>query len=470
MTKNMNFLPVVMSGGSGTRLWPISRSKFPKQFCELLDQPLHTMTLKRLQKYQPPIIVTSINFRDLTESDLRVNHFKTEKVIYEPQPKNTAPAIALVCKYLELQKKTDQVVGVFSSDNLIMNEPAFYEAVDAAAIAADQNQIVTLGIKPHKPETGFGYIQVQDRAVGTQKPTAVLKFHEKPTLDLAQNFLNAGTYFWNAGIFIFKVSKMIELFKKFEPEIWMQVSKLNKDFSNLSEIYASLKSISIDYAILEKLTSNELSCVTCDIGWSDLGSWDALAEARNSIKKDQADQLTEVGAKGNAIIGLNEKNYSLIGVDDLIVVDTVDAMLICKKGESQKVKDVVDKLKINSKPEFKKMTEEHVFENRPWGRFEILKNETHYKSKIIRVDAGQKISYQSHAKRSEHWILVKGLATVVLNDKEISVKAGEHIYIPQGAKHRIMNTSNSDVEFIEVQVGSYFGEDDIVRYQDDYGR
>ncbi len=470
MTKKMNFLPVVMSGGSGTRLWPISRSKFPKQFCELLDQPLHTMTLKRLQKYQPPIIVTSINFRDLTESDLRINHFKTEKVIYEPQPKNTAPAIALVCKYLELQKKTDQVVGVFSSDNLIMNEAAFYDAVDAAAVAADQNQIVTLGIKPHKPETGFGYIQVQDRAVGTQKPTAVLKFHEKPTLDLAQNFLNAGTYFWNAGIFIFKVSKMIELFKKFEPEIWTQVSKLDKDFSNLSEIYASLKSISIDYAILEKLTSTELSCVTCDIGWSDLGSWDALAEARNSIKKDQADQLTEVNAKGNAIVGLNEKNYSLIGVDDLIVVDTVDAMLICKKGDSQKVKDVVDKLKINSKPEFKKMTEEHVFENRPWGRFEILKNETHYKSKIIRVDAGQKISYQSHAKRSEHWILVKGSATVVLNDKEISVKAGEHIYIPQGAKHRIVNTSNSDVEFIEVQVGSYFGEDDIVRYQDDYGR
>ncbi len=467
----MNFLPVVMSGGSGTRLWPVSRSKFPKQFCELLDQPLHTLTLKRLQKYQPPMIVTSIHFRDLTESDLRLNHFNTEKVIYEPQPKNTAPAIALVCRYLELQNQTEQVVGVFSSDNLIQNESEFYAAVDAAAsAAAEKNQIVTLGIKPDKPETGFGYIQVQDRAVGTLKPTPVLKFHEKPTLDLAQNFLNAGTYFWNAGIFIFKVSKMIELFKKFEPEIWSQVSKLDKDFSGLDQVYASLKSISIDYAILEKLTSNELSCVTCDIGWSDLGSWDALADARNSIKKDQAEQLTEVVAKGNSIVGLAEKNYSMIGVDDLIVVDTADAMLICKKGESQKVKDIVDKLKINSKPEFKKMTEEHIFENRPWGRFEILKNETHYKSKIIRVDAGQKISYQSHAKRSEHWILVRGSATVVLNDAEILVQTGEHIFIPQGAKHRIMNTSNSVVEFIEVQVGSYFGEDDIVRYQDDYGR
>ena len=216
---HMNILPVVMSGGSGTRLWPISRSKFPKQFCELLDQPLHTLTLKRLPPFQSPLIVTSIHFRDLTESDLRVNEFKVEKVIYEPQPKNTAPAIALVCKYLQSRGRTEQVVGVFSSDNLILNETAFYDAVQAAGLAAEKNQIVTLGIKPDKPETGFGYIQVQDRAVGTLKPTAVLKFHEKPSLDLAQTFLNEGTYFWNAGIFIFKVSKMIELFKKFESEI-----------------------------------------------------------------------------------------------------------------------------------------------------------------------------------------------------------------------------------------------------------
>lgn len=466
----MNILPVIMSGGSGTRLWPVSRSKFPKQFCELLDQPLHTLTLNRLKAFQPPLIVTSMNFRDLTESDLRVNKFKTEKVIYEPQPKNTAPAIAMVCRYLEILNRTNEVVGVFSSDNLILNEAAFYDAVNAAGLAAEKNQIVTLGIKPHKPETGFGYIQVQDRAVGTLVPTPVLKFHEKPSLDLAQNFLNAGTYFWNAGIFIFKVSKMIELFKRFEPEMWNLVSTIDQSFSQMPEVYSKVKSISIDYAILEKLNSSELSCVTCDIGWSDLGSWDALAEARNSIQKDQSEQITEVSAKGNAVVGLQDKNYSFAGVDDLIVVDTADALLICKKNESQKVKDIVDKLKVSTVKSFKKLTEEHVFENRPWGRFEILKNETHYKSKIIRVDAGQKISYQSHAKRSEHWILVKGEAIVVLDDKEIPVKAGQHIYIPQGAKHRIMNTSATAVEFIEVQVGSYFGEDDIVRYQDDYGR
>jgi mannose-1-phosphate guanylyltransferase/mannose-6-phosphate isomerase len=470
MRKSTSFLPIIMSGGSGTRLWPVSRSKFPKQFCELLDEPLHTLTLKRLQKFQPPLIVTSIHFRDLTESDLRIHSFKTEKVIYEPEPKNTAAAIALACRYLEKQNRADQVVGVFSSDNIILNEPAFYRAIDAAVIAAEKNQVVTLGIKPNKPETGFGYIQVQDRAVGTQIPTKVLKFHEKPSLDLAQTFLNEGTYFWNAGIFIFKVSKMIELFKLHEPDIWQAVSELNENFSNLENIYSKIKSISIDYAILEKLSSSELSCVTCDIGWSDLGSWDALADARNSIQKNQADQIVEVSARGNAIVGLDEKKYSMIGVDDLIVVDTADAMLICKKGESQKVKDVVDKLKLNTKKNSKKITEEHVFENRPWGRFEVLKNETHYKTKIIRVDAGQKISYQSHAQRSEHWILVKGSASVIIDDKEILMQTGQHVFIPQGAKHRMVNATDSIAEFIEVQVGSYFGEDDIIRYQDDYGR
>lgn len=462
----MKILPVVMSGGSGTRLWPVSRTKFPKQFCDLIDQPLHTMTLKRLEKYDPALIVTSILFRDLTESDLRIHQFKIEKALYEPQPKNTAPAIAFVCRYLEMQNRLNQVIGVFSSDNLILNESEFHKAVNAAQIAAEQDQVVTLGVKPDKAETGFGYIQVRDRAVGTLKPTPVLKFHEKPTPEVARQFFNEGSYFWNAGIFVFKVSKMIELFQKYEPEIWSQFQKLKPDLSNLSQIYADIKNISIDYAILEKLNSSEMSCVTCDIGWSDLGSWDSLMEVRDQHKKQDLQNTVEVAAKGNAVIPQEGKNYSFIGVDDLIVVDTQDALLICKKGESQKLKELVQKINVKND----KLTKEHVFENRPWGRFEVLKDQGHFKSKIIRVDAGQKLSYQSHAKRAEHWILVKGQAIVVLNDQEISIKAGEHIFIPQGAKHRIMNPTQSVVEFIEVQVGSYFGEDDIVRYQDDYGR
>lgn len=233
----------------------------------------------------------------------------------------------------------------------------------------------------------------------------------------------------------------------------------------MNAVYKDIKNISVDYAILEKLTSPELMCVTCDIGWSDLGSWDSLMEIREEVQ-NKGLQNVQVSSRNNSVFPLENKSYSFVGVDDLIVVDTADALLVCKKNESQKVKDVVDRLKVVSP----QITEEHVFENRPWGKFEILKDQDYYKSKVIRVDAGQKISYQSHAKRSEHWIIVKGEAVVLLDDKEVPLKTGQHIFIPQGAKHRIINNSKAAVEFIEVQVGSYFGEDDIVRYQDDYGR
>jgi len=461
----MNLLPVIMSGGAGTRLWPVSRSKFPKQFCELLDKPLHTMTLNRLKKYGSSVIVTNKKFQDLTEGDIRKNGFNVEKVLYEPSPRNTAAAIGLVCKYLQIQGKLNQVVGVFSSDNLILDEKAFHEALDVATkTAATTGAVVVLGIKPDHPETGFGYIQVQNRAIGTKQATEVLKFHEKPSLQKANDFLDAGTYFWNAGIFIFKVENMINHFKKLEPEIWNQLESLKPDLSNLNEVYKDIKNISIDYAILEKLTSPELMCVTCDIGWSDLGSWDSLMDKREGLNQSQ--QNIQVASKNNSVYPVENKTYSFVGVEDLMVVDTADALLICKKNESQKVKDVVDRLKVTN-PD---LTEEHVFENRPWGKFEILRDQDYYKSKVIRVDAGQKISYQSHAKRAEHWIIVKGEAVVILNDKEVPLKTGEHIFIPQGAKHRIINNSAAAVEFIEVQVGSYFGEDDIVRYSDDYGR
>ena len=274
----MTLLPVIMSGGSGTRLWPVSRSKFPKQFCELLDQPLHTLTLNRLKKYGPTIVVTNKKFQDLTESDIRKNNFNVEKVLYEPASRNTAAAIALVCRYLEIKNKIEQVVGVFSSDNHILDEDAFHEALDVAVKSAAQGAVVVLGIKPDRPETGFGYIQVKDRAIGTQKATEVLKFHEKPSSQKAEEFIDAGTYFWNAGIFIFKVKNMIEHFTRLEPEIWNKLQALKNDLSNLSEVFSDIKNISIDYAILEKLLSPDLMCVTCDIGWSDLGSWDSLTD------------------------------------------------------------------------------------------------------------------------------------------------------------------------------------------------
>ena len=469
MKFSMKFIPVILSGGSGTRLWPISRTKYPKQFCELLDKPLQTLTIERLQKYGSGLLVTSEKLKDLTEKDIIQNNLKIEKVLYEPSGKNTAAAVALACKYLELTGRATEVVGVFSSDALILKEQEFEQALMAAVQSAESDFVVTLGIKPRNPEIGFGYIQVKERAINTQKATEVLKFHEKPNLEMAQSFIADGHYFWNAGIFIFKVAKMIELFKQHEPEIWGLISELKQDLSNIDNIYSKIKNISLDYAIIEKLAPNQLRCVPCDIGWSDVGSWDALVEvtegtafSKNSLKK----QPVQISAKANSVFSKQNKKYSIIGCDDLIVVDTADALMICKKGESQKVKNLVETLKLNDE----KITTEHVFENRPWGRFEILHDEPYFKSKIIMVEPGQRLSYQSHAKRAEHWVVVKGEGVVILDEKEFKLKQGEHIYIPQGAKHRIINRTSTLVEFIEVQVGSYFGEDDIVRYQDEYGR
>lgn len=465
----MKLIPIIMSGGSGTRLWPISRVKYPKQFCDLLDKPLQTLTIERLQKYGAGLLVTSEKLKDLTEKDIIQNHLKIEKVLYEPIGKNTAAAVAFACKYLELTGRQNEIAGVFSSDALILKDNEFESALKAASAAALMDFVVMLGIKPRTPETGFGYIQVNERALNTQKATEVLKFHEKPTLEKAKSFVNDGHYFWNAGIFIFKVNKMISLIKQHEPELWAQFELLKPDLSNLGTIYSELKNISLDYAIIEKLATNELRCVPCDIGWSDVGSWDAVVEVteaspygQDTIKK----QPVQIQAKANSIFSKQKKKYGIIGCDDLIVVDTADALMICKKNESQKVKELVEAFKgIDDK-----ITTEHVFENRPWGRFEVLRDEAYYKSKIIRVEPGQKLSYQSHKNRAEHWVIVKGEAVVTLDDKEHILKQGSHIFIPQQAKHRIHNRSNSFVEFIEVQTGTYFGEDDITRYQDDYGR
>ncbi len=465
----MKFIPIILSGGSGTRLWPLSRTQFPKQFCELLDKPLQTLTIERLQKFGAGLLITSQKLKDMTERDIIQNQLKIEKVIYEPLGKNTAAAVALGCRFLELTGRTNEVVGVFPSDSLILKQSEFESALKAAVTSAEEGYIVTLGIQPRSPETGFGYIQVQERALNTLKATEVTQFHEKPTLEKAQAFVNDGHYFWNAGIFIFQASKMIDLFKKHEPEMWDLMAELKSDLSNLTQIYSHIKSISIDYAIIEKLTSAELRCVTCDIGWSDVGSWDALVEVTEAYSYDDKNlkkRPVQITAKGNAVFSKQKKKYSLIGCDDLIVVDTADALLVCKKGASQQVKDLVETLKV----EDAKIVSEHVFENRPWGRFEVLRDEDYFKSKIIRVDPGQKISYQSHSKRAEHWVIIKGEAIVVLDDKEHEVKQGEHIFIPRQSKHRILNRTDQIVEFIEVQVGSYFGEDDIIRYQDDYGR
>lgn len=456
-------IPVILSGGSGTRLWPVSRQQMPKQFCDIFGQPLQTQTLKRCLQLGQPWIVTSKALQTLTELNLKENGAEAVHVVYEPTGRNTAPAIAVLCHLLKEQGLGNEIVGIFPSDHLVTKEKAFLDVVSFAKLVAGENRVVTLGITPSYPETGYGYIQTKAVSLkdhGAWKAYSVVKFHEKPDLQKAKEFVAQGSFSWNAGIFIFKVSHMISLFEKHQPELWKQISALKSDSSNLEDVYSKVQSISIDYAIMEKLSGEELACIPADFGWSDVGSWDAVA----SLQKGH--EILNVKGQNNFVFGAQEKHYSMIGIEDVILVDTKDALMLVKKGSSQDVRHVVEALSQQKSS----LVKEHVFEHRPWGYFEILRDTENFKSKVIRVNPHSQISYQSHAKREEHWTITKGAGEVVLNDEVIPVKAGTHIHIPLGAKHRIRNNTDAMLEFVEVQLGSYFGEDDIVRYQDDYQR
>lgn len=461
-------IPVILSGGSGTRLWPVSRAKFPKQFNDLFEEPLQNLTLKRVGRLGKPMIITSISLRDFTEKKAKEAGFPEIEVIFEPFGRNTAPAVAVLCRALEMRGLPDETVAVFPADHLVEDEEEFLSALDLADRGARQGKVVTLGLKPQFPETGYGYIQTKRVPFAYNDKHSsfeVVKFHEKPDLGTARRFLQEGSYFWNAGIFVFPVKLMIELFRKYQPQIWTGVSALKPDFSNIKEVYEHLPSISLDFAIMERLSGDELLCVPCDPGWSDVGSWDAVAEVYEKTGRSRGEPI-EVDSKNNFVLPHEDKRYAFVGVDNLIVVDTPDALLISSKGKTQEVKTVVDRLK----KEAPRLAQEHVFEERPWGRFEVLRDRPHFKSKVIRVNPHSQISYQSHSKREEHWIIVRGMGEVILDEKPIPVQVGSYVKIPLGAKHRIRNTSNEPMEFIEVQLGTYFGEDDIVRYQDDYKR
>ena len=460
-------IPVVISGGSGTRLWPISRSQFPKQFCQLFEQPLQSMTLKRCQKLGAPWVLTGASLKTLTEINLMELGLSEARTIYEPVGKNTGPAIAVLCYLMSLQGHDEDVVGIFPSDHLIQNEKIFIDAVLLGEEWAKKSAVVTLGITATYPETGYGYIQAS-KIIGEGhglKAFAVERFHEKPTLEKAQEFLKQGGYSWNAGIFVFKVQVMITHFKKYQPALWETVEKLKKDLSNIDEVYRQLPNISLDYAIMEHLSAENLVCIPSVMGWNDVGSWDAVATESAKTSNALAEVVTEK-AQNNFVFTQLAKTVALIDVQDLLIVDSGDSLLIAKKGSSQDVKKIVDQLTQKNSSKVKN----HDFEDRPWGRFEVLRDTKDFKSKVISVNPMQQISYQSHAQREEHWIVTRGEGEVVLNDKIIPVKKGTYIHIPLGAKHRIRNTSQNYLCFVEVQLGDYFGEDDIVRYQDDYKR
>lgn len=457
-------IPVIISGGSGTRLWPKSRATFPKQFVQLLDESLQVKTIRRLKKLGEPWVLTVSELETLTQNTLREENVPLVNAIYEPFGQNTGPALALLCKVFLDQEKENKIVGIFPADHLIENEAEFFKAVQLGEEFAQKDQVVTLGIKPTYPATGYGYIETdleQYRTSSTSKLKVykTLNFKEKPTLEKAQYYIQQGRFFWNAGMFIFKVKIMAEHIQRFMPETWLEISKLHQDFSNIKDIYKKLKNESIDFGVMEKL--EEQVCVPCEIGWSDLGSWDEIAHYKKT-----SSHVLEINGHNNFVEEIPEKIYGFVDVDDLVVVDSQDALLVSKKGKTQNVKLLIDKLKAENP----KVLKAHPFEHRPWGYFEVIKDTSDFKSKIMKVNPGQQISYQSHKKRAEHWVIIKGNPEVILDGKVHRLKPGDYIFIPLESKHRIKNPTLEVIEFVEVQTGTYFGEDDIVRYEDDYGR
>jgi mannose-1-phosphate guanylyltransferase/mannose-1-phosphate guanylyltransferase/mannose-6-phosphate isomerase len=405
----------------------------------------------------PTTILTTVGLSASTRGILNRFQLKAE-ILGEPKAKNTASAVLLAAKVASF-KNPNSVVGVFPADHVVQKVKEFQAVVATAEAAAQEGHIVTIGIRPDHASTAYGYLDVgSGKSTGLQR---VRKFIEKPSQERAENLLERGGFLWNAGMFIFRADKMLEAFRIHAPDIFKTFEGLKEDLSNLETIYAEVRAESVDYAVMEKLES--LQCVPADIGWSDVGSWE---EVCRRVPSSRSEVETEGSGNRYFPVGVSGKRPAFVGLSDVVAVDTPDALLILRKGHGQNVRKIVETLRAEKSA----AATTHTFEERPWGRFEVLLDTDHFKSKRITVLPKQTLSYQSHAKRAEHWIVVKGVAEVTLDDVTKTLKAGEHIFIPLGAKHRMANPGQDNLEFIEVQTGTYFGEDDIVRYSDAYGR
>lgn len=468
---------IVLCGGSGTRLWPMSRTLLPKQFVRLFNgKSLFQETLLRNRTIcEESFIVSNIEQYFLAQEQLEEVNQTSTRFLLEPVGRNTAPAIALAC----MAMPSEEIVFVTPSDHLVKNQSAYESAILRAKELASQNFLVTFGIQPTYPETGFGYIEA--------KGSDVLSFKEKPSVDVAQTYLEQGNYYWNSGMFCFKAGVFLEELRKNSPEIFDACQQAVEHFKrenekNIEEIQdiniiridpESMKKIpedSIDYAVMEK--SDRVKVVPCDIGWSDLGSYDALYEElgleegnAHLQSHDSSPKPISINSKNNLIVS-RDRQIALIDVEELLVVDTSDAILISKKGSSQKVKQVVSHLKEHN-PE---LTEVHRLAHRPWGTYEVLLDTQKYKIKRIIVKPGSKLSLQKHFHRNEHWIVVSGTATVTVGSETYLVRPNESTYIKMGENHRLENEGRIDLVMIEVQVGEYTGEDDIIRVEDMYMR
>ncbi len=465
--------PVLLSGGAGTRLWPLSREGYPKQFLPLVgEDTMLQATWRRIAPIAdlPPIVVANDDHRFLAAEQLRLVGVEHPAILLEPVGRNTAPAIAAAALQA-MRDGADPVLLVLPSDHVVANEDAFRDAVRIAMPAADRGALVTFGIVPSAPETGFGYIQA-DRAHGeATEPRRVLRFVEKPDAATAQGYIDIGGYYWNSGMFLFRASRYLEELGRFHPQMLAAVrtalleGKRDGDFIRLDkDAFGACPSDSIDYAVMEK--TDAAMVLPVDIGWNDVGSWSALWDVSEQDGGGNAHHGDVISVDSRNNYAYARRLVALVGVDDLVVVETDDAVLVARKDKVQQVKDVVAQLKAGQRSQAALHREVH----RPWGSYVSVDMGERFQVKRIKVKPGARLSLQSHTKRAEHWIVVSGTARVTRDNDVFELYANQSTYIPIGAKHRLENPGTETLELIEVQSGDYLGEDDIVRYEDVYGR
>ena len=464
-------IPVILSGGSGTRLWPLSRKQYPKQLLNLTGGELTMLqeTAKRVSHLSTPIVVCNQDHRFMVAEQLSALSDVPPDIILEPVARNTAPAIAVAA--LQAMKTDEEaVIAVFPADHVIENKKTFHQALNIAISAAQQGDLVTFGINPTKPETGYGYIKVENQ--GNEGVMPVAGFVEKPDLDTVKAYLAGGDHYWNSGMFVFKAKAYLQALAQFNPHMSTSCQKAldnanrDLDFIRLDKIsFAECPDDSIDYAVMER--ADNVKVVPMDAGWSDVGSWSSLQEitAKDDDNNAFIGEVIGIDSK-NLLVHGTDKLVATIGLENIAIVDTKDALLVADINQVQRVKEVVSKLKTTGRSEHLYHREVH----RPWGSYESLDAGERYQVKYINVKPGASLSLQMHHHRAEHWVIVSGTALVQVGDQKKLVTENESIYIPIGHKHRLSNPGQLPLELIEVQSGSYLGEDDIVRFEDMYRR
>jgi mannose-1-phosphate guanylyltransferase / mannose-6-phosphate isomerase len=473
-TKSTTIHPLILSGGSGKRLWPLSRQANPKQFLKVLgDHSLFQETCLRLQSSQfgKPIIIANDSHRFLVAEQLREMGLSAKSIVLEPVGRNTAPA-AVIGALLAARDDIDRLILLLPSDHAISDPKAFCEAIASGIPAAQTGSIVTFGVKPDRPHTGYGYIEVDPQAPKGETALNVSRFVEKPDAKHAAEYLKKGNFYWNAGIFLFSARTMLEAAERLAPGIMTACAEAiaqgarDLDFLRLSEKhFEKAESISIDYAIIEKATN--IRCVPLGAGWSDLGSWTEVWETANRDSEGNAARGDVHFLKtADSFAYSDSAAVSVVGLKDVVVVATRDAVLVTSKAEAQSVKTVVEKFERAGREE----VINHQKVHRPWGWYERLALGDRFHVKCIMVSPGATLSLQSHFHRSEHWVVVKGAIEVTKDDEVIMLSENQSTFVPVGSKHRMKNPGKIPAFLIEVQSGSYLGEDDIVRYEDVYGR